>query len=49
MIDLHASARILAVEPDQQSGERLFRVLDQRVRADVTIVPDVDAALTSIA
>ena len=49
MIDLHASARILAVEPDQQGGERLFRVLDQRVCADVTIVPDVDAALTSIA
>jgi CheY-like chemotaxis protein len=49
MIDMHASARILAVEPDQQSANVLRRVLDERVGASVTVVQDIEAALTSIA
>jgi CheY-like chemotaxis protein len=49
MIDMHPPTRILAIEPDPQSGAVLSRVLDQRVRADVVIVGDIDAALKSIA
>jgi CheY-like chemotaxis protein len=49
MIDMHPPTRILAIEPDPQSGAALYRVLDKRVNADVVIVGDIDAALTSIA
>jgi hypothetical protein len=49
MIDTHPSPRILAIEPDPQSGAVLYGVLDKRVCADVEIVGDIDAALTSIA
>ena len=49
MIDMHPPTRILAIEPDPQSGAVLSRVLDKRVCADVVIVGDIDAALTSIA
>jgi CheY-like chemotaxis protein len=49
MIDRHTSTRILAIEPDPQSGEVLYRVLDRRVNAEVVVVHDVDTALTSIA
>src|SRR5688500_9693353 len=49
MIETHVSARILAIEPDPQSGDLLSRVLDGRVGADVTVVQDLDAALASIA
>ena len=49
MIETHVSARILAIEPDPQSGDLLSRVLDGRVGADVTVVEDIDAALASIA
>ena len=49
MIDMHPSPRILAIEPDPQSGAALYGVLAKRVCADVEIVGDIDAALTSIA
>jgi len=49
MIYRHASARILAIEPDPQSGSVLSRVLDGRIGADTAVVQDIDAALTSIA
>jgi hypothetical protein len=49
MIDLHSSTCILAVEPDPQMGDVLYRVLDKRVSAEVTVVQDVEAALASIA
>ena len=49
MIDMYPSPRILAIEPDPQSGAALYGVLDKRVCADVEIVGDIDAALTSIA
>jgi hypothetical protein len=49
MIDMHPPTRILAIEPDPQRGAALYRALDKRVHADVVIVGDVDAALTSIA
>ena len=49
MIDMHPPPRILAIEPDPQSGTALYRALDKRVCADVEIVGDIDAALTSIA
>ena len=49
MIDMHPPPRILAIEPDPQSGAALYRVLDKRVCADVVIVENLDAALTSIA
>ena len=49
MIDMHPPPRILAIEPDPQSGAALYRALDKRVCADVEIVGDIDAALTSIA
>ena len=49
MIDMHPPPRILAIEPDPQSGAALYRVLDKRVCGDVVIVDNIDAALTSIA
>ena len=49
MIDTHPPPRILAIEPDPQSGTVLYRALDKWVCADVEIVGDIDAALTSIA
>ena len=49
MIDVSPPTRILAIEPDPQRGAVLDRVLDKRVCADVVIVRDIDAALTSIA
>ena len=49
MIDMYPPTRILAIEPDPQSGAILDRVLDKRVCADVMIVGDINAALTSIA
>ena len=49
MIDMHPPPRILAIEPDPQSGTALYRALDKWVCADVVIVDNIDAALTSIA
>jgi hypothetical protein len=46
---MEISTRIVAVEPDPQRAEVLSRILDKRVGTSVTIVQDVDAALTSIA
>ena len=48
MLDMHPASRILAIEPDPRSGTALYQVLDKRVCADVEIVGDIDAALTSI-
>ena len=49
MIDVCPPARVLAIEPDPRRGAVLARVLDKQVCADVVIVRDIDAALTSIA
>jgi CheY-like chemotaxis protein len=49
MIDMHPPPRILAIEPDPQSGTALYLALDKWVCADVLIVDNIDAALTSIA
>ena len=49
MIDMHPPPRILAIEPDPQSGTALYRALDKWVCADVVIVDNIDAAVTSIA
>lgn len=49
MLETHALARILAIEPDARSGEILHRALNAEVRADVVVVSGVDAALDSIA
>ena len=49
MIDVSPPTRILAIEPDPERGAVLDRVLDERVCADVVIVRDINAALTSIA
>jgi hypothetical protein len=51
MIDTRAPARILAIEPDPRSGAVLHRVLDNkiRIRAELVVVPTVDAALVSFA
>ena len=49
MIDTRAPARILAIEPDPRSGAVLHRVLDRKIRAELVVVPTVDAALVSIA
>ena len=51
MIDTRAPARILAIEPDPRSGAVLHRVLDNkiRIRAELVVVPTVDAALASFA
>ena len=49
MTDVSPPTRLLAIEPDPQRGAVLDRVLDERVCADVVIVCDINAALTSIA
>jgi CheY-like chemotaxis protein len=49
MSDMHSPTRILAIEPDPQGADVLSRVLDKGVGADVMVVQNVDAALTSIA
>ena len=46
---MQLSTRIVAVEPDPQRAEVLSRILDKRVGTSVTVVQDIDAALTSIA
>src|SRR5688572_14241355 len=49
MSDTHAPARILAIEPDPQSGAVLHRILDKHVRAEVAVVRSLEAAVASIA
>ena len=49
MADTQAPARILAIEPDSQSAAVVYRILHNRVSADVVVVPGVDAALSEIA
>lgn len=48
-VEASVSARILALEPDPESRALLHRALDQQVDAEVVVVPDIDAALESIA
>jgi CheY-like chemotaxis protein len=49
MIDTHAPARILAIEPDPGIGAVLHRILDKRVRGVLEVAPTIDAALASVA
>ena len=49
MVEADVSARILAIEPDPESRALLHRALDQQVDTEVVVVPDIDAALRSIA
>ncbi len=49
MIDTHAPARILAIEPDPAIGAVLHRILDKRVRGVLEVAPTIDAAIASVA
>jgi CheY-like chemotaxis protein len=49
MIDTHAPARILAIEPDPGIGAVLHRILDKRVRGILEVAPTIDAAIASVA